>query len=126
MSWDIIIFNANKEINLSDPDIENSLVPFDFTKAIEKHFTQIDKQEISVWEITGNGFCFDYYPDNKPVTQIMINMYGEKGLFELIILAKKYGWQIYDSGLDKMLDLNNPSYNGYDRFHAYVQQILNK
>ena len=49
---------------------------------------------------------------------------GEKGLFELVQLAKKQGWQIYDSGLSAMIDLNNPKKNGYENFKKYVNHIV--
>lgn len=38
----------------------------------------------------------------------MISLYGESGLFELIELAKMYGWQIFETGLGEMIDLDNP------------------
>lgn len=54
----------------------------------------------------------------------MINLYGENGLFELIEIAKQYGWQIFDTGLGEMIDLENPSKNGYKNYRKYVDQIL--
>jgi len=44
----------------------------------------------------------------------------------MIQLTKLQGWQIYDSGLDGMIDLNNPSHNGYNRFNDYVDEVLKK
>lgn len=38
----------------------------------------------------------------------MLLLYGEKELYELIELAKKHNWQIYDSGLNVIIDLENP------------------
>jgi hypothetical protein len=39
-------------------------------------------------------------------------------------LAKKHNWQIYDSGIDGMIDLENPEKNGFDNHREYVEQIL--
>ena len=55
----------------------------------------------------------------------MVSIYSEKGLFELIELAKKNHWQIYDTGIGEIIDLKNPSKNGYDNHQKYVNQILN-
>lgn len=54
----------------------------------------------------------------------MINLYGENGLFELIELAKKYGWQIFDTGLGEMIDLNNPQNTGFENHQNYVKHIF--
>jgi hypothetical protein len=38
----------------------------------------------------------------------MLSLYGENGIYELIEVAKKHNWQIYDSGTGEMIDLENP------------------
>jgi len=53
-------------------------------------------------------------------------LYGESGLFELIELAKKYKWQIYDSGIEGMIDLENPDKNGFENHRKYVEQIVKR
>ncbi|MEN7550065.1 hypothetical protein AAG747_19235 [Rapidithrix thailandica] len=52
----------------------------------------------------------------------MLSLYGENGLYELIEIAKKHNWQIYDSGIDGMIDLGNPEKNGLDNHKNYVIQ----
>lgn len=54
----------------------------------------------------------------------MLSLYGENGLYELIALAKKHNWQIYDSGIGEMIDLDNPEKNGFENHKKYVEQIL--
>lgn len=54
----------------------------------------------------------------------MLSLYGENGLFELIKIAKVENWQIYDSGIDKMLNLEKPEENGYENFQKYLKQII--
>jgi hypothetical protein len=61
--------------------------------------------------------------DDEPVSNKLITLYGEKALFSLISLAKNKNWQIYDSGLDEMINLDNPSINGYDNFISYRDKI---
>lgn len=56
----------------------------------------------------------------------MLQLYGENGLYELIELAKKHNWQIYDSRIDGMIDLENPEKNGFKNHRKYVEQTLNR
>lgn len=125
MSWDIVLFKADRKVDLQDPQIENYLQLFDFNIAIDMHFKEIEKS-VDFWEIIGDGYSIDYYPSNQKCTNTMVNLYGEKGLFELIRLAKKHDLQIYDSGLDDFLDLEHPENNGYKNFIGYVKQIMEK
>ena len=52
-----------------------------------------------------------------------MSLYGENGLYELIKIAKEENWQIYDSGIDKMLNLNKPEENGFENFNKYLKFI---
>jgi len=125
MSWDIVLFNtADKIEDLEEFDADN-LKPTDFNGIFEKHFTTIKKDE-DHREIVGKDFSIDYFVDDEPVTNKMISLFGENGLYEVIYLAKKFGWQIFDTGNGQMLDLDDPSTNGYNDFQNYVKQILKK
>jgi len=44
----------------------------------------------------------------------------------LIELAKKHNWQIYDSGIDGMIDLDNPKKNGFNSHREYSEQIFKR
>lgn len=123
MSWDIVLFNSKEKIvKLSDID-EKKLVPTNFCEKLENHFPNIEKDE-NHRTIKGKDFEIDYFIDEVLVSNKMLSLYGEKGLFELVQLAKKQGWQIYDSGLSAMIDLNNPKKNGYENFKKYVNHIV--
>lgn len=63
-------------------------------------------------EIKGKDFAIDYFEDSEEVSNKMISLYGENGLFALVVLATKYNWQIFD--------------NGFDHFQDYLKQILNE
>lgn len=54
----------------------------------------------------------------------MVSIYCENGLFELVILAKKHGWRIFDTALGAMIDLDNPAVNGYENFRSYLKHVL--
>ncbi|MDQ2862493.1 MAG: hypothetical protein M3R50_02375 [Bacteroidota bacterium] len=46
-------------------------------------------------------------------------------LYALIEVAQKQKWQIFDTGLGEMIDLDNPSKNGYQNFQEYLSYVLN-
>jgi len=104
---------------------ESQLEPTDFTGILESSFERINKK-VHHREIVGTNFTIDFFTDTEDSSNFMISLYGENGLFELIELAKKHNWQIYDSGIDGMIDLENPERNGFENHKKYVNQILKR
>ena len=123
MSWDIVLFNSKQKIELVSELDENQLEPTDFDGILENSFDRIKKDD-NHREIIGTDFTIDFFVHNEPVSNKMLSLYGENGLYELIEIAKKHNWQIYDSGIDGMVDLENPEKNGFDNHRKYVEQIL--
>ena len=123
MSWDIILFNTKQKIDSIEDVDESQLESIDFTQILESSFNDIVKND-NHREIKGTNFSIDFFTDGELVSNKMISLYGENGLFELIELAKKLGWQIFDTGLGEMIDLDNPEKNGYENHKKYVDQIL--
>jgi len=123
MSWDIVLFNSKEKIKSVAELDETQLEPTDFSGILETSFDRINKKE-SHREIVGNDFTIDFFSDDENSSNFMLSLYGENGLFELIELAKKHNWQIYDSGIDGMIDLENPEKNGFDNHRKYVEQML--
>lgn len=121
MSWDIVLFSSAQKISSIDEIDEKKFIPINFDKIISDHF---DIEQSG--EINGNGFSIDFYMDDELVSNKMISLYGEKALFEIAKLAKIQNWQIYDTSLNKMIDLENLSKNGFANFQGYLQKILNK
>ena len=64
--------------------------------------------------------------DTEPVSNKVFSLYGENGIYELVALAQKHGWFLFDTGKEQMIDLDNPSNNGYSAFQDYLKFILNK
>jgi len=56
----------------------------------------------------------------------ILSLYGENGLYELVALAKEHNWQIFDTGLGQMINLEDPSKNGYENFQSYLRHVLKK
>ncbi len=123
MSWDIVLFNSKEKIKSVAELDETQLEPTDFSGILETSFDRINKKE-SHREIVGNDFTIDFFSDDENSSNFMLSLYGENGFFELIELAKKHNWQIYDSGIDGMIDLENPEKNGFDNHRKYVEQML--
>ena len=123
MSWDVVLFNSNQEIkSVADLD-ENDLVPTEFDSALENHFKQMIKEE-NRREIKGSDFSIDYYVNGEDVSNKMLSIYGQNGIYALIEFAKKHNYQLYDSGFDGMLDLEKPEKNGYGDFQKYLKHVL--
>lgn len=123
MSWDIVLFNSKQKIESVSELDENQLEPTDFTGILENSFDRIKKDD-NHREIIGTDFTIDFFADNEHSSNFMLSLYGENGIYALIELAKKHNWQIYDSGIDGMVDLENPEKNGFDNHRKYVEQIL--
>ncbi len=123
MSWDIVLFNSRQKIESVAELDENQLEPTDFSGILESSFDQIKKDD-NHREIIGTDFTIDFFADNEHSSNFMLSLFGENGIYALIELSKKYNWQIYDSGIDGMVDLENPEKNGFDNHRKYLEQIL--
>lgn len=125
MSWDIVLFNSKETIGSIEELNEDNLVPTDFTEILETSFDVIVKDN-NHRKIIGSDFSIEFFTDDELVSNKMLSLYGENGLFELIALAKQQGWQIFDTGLGSMIDLENPENNGYANHRKYVERIMRK
>lgn len=124
MSWDIVLFYSKQKIDsVADLD-ESQLELTDFSGILENSFDLVKKDQ-NHREIIGTDFTIDFFAYNEPTSNFMLHLYGENGLYELVELAIKHGWQIYDSGIDGMIDLENPEKNGYKNHRKYVEQVKN-
>jgi hypothetical protein len=125
MSWDIVLFNSEQTINKIKELDEDKLEPTDFTGILENSFDVVSEEE-KHRKVKGRDFSIEFFADDGLVSNKMLSLYGENGLFELIELAKQHGWQIFDTGLGSMLDLESPEKNGYKNHRKYVEQIMKK
>lgn len=123
MSWDIVLFNSKEKIGKLEELDESKLVPCDFNAILEASFNKVIKDGRHR-AIEGEGYYIDYFADDEAVSNTMLSLYGEKGLFELIKLARKHKWQIFDTSLGAMIDLEKPENNGNKRYRKYLWQIL--
>lgn len=124
MSWDIVLFSSRQTINSVEEVEEEQLEPTDFCSVLESHFKNIEKDD-NHRRIIGQDFEIEYFIDNENVSNKILNLYGEQGLFEIIKLSRQNSWQIFDTGLGEMINLENPEKNGYNNFRNYLNQILN-
>lgn len=122
MSWDVILFNSKQKISSIDEIDEFQLEPTDFCSVLVNNFNNIIIDN-NHREIKGNEFSIDFFIDDEEVSNKIINLYGENGLYEIILLAKKNNWQIFDTSLNEIINLDNPSKNGYNNFINYLKQI---
>lgn len=123
MSWDIVVFSSKQKITSPAEVDEELLVPIDFGTLLEENFENIlaDGEHREVKRI---DYSIDYCIDDEPTSNILLNLYGENALYAVVVIAKKYGWQIFDTGCEEMIDLEYPEKNGYENFQNYLRQIL--
>jgi len=123
MSWDIVLFNSRQKIESVVELDENQLEPTDFTGILENSFDEIKKDD-NHREIIGTDFTIDFFAGKEHSSNFMLSLYGENAIYALIEISKKNNWQIYDFGIDGMVDLENPEKNGFENHRKYVEQIL--
>ena len=123
MSWEIVLFSSVQNLVSLENLNEDLLKPIDFDKVLKSKFVNIKKSE-NHNEIIGKDFSVEFFNDEELVSNKMLSIYGENGLFELIRIAKEENWQIYDTGIDKMLNLEKPEENGFGNFRQYLKNIL--
>jgi len=123
MSWDIVLFNSRKKIESPDKIDEKQLEPTDFCSVFETHFEDVIKNG-NYREVKGPNFTIDYFVDEELASNLVLSLYGEDSLYEIIVLARKYNWQVFDTGIEQMLDLTNPAINGYNTFQNYLEGVL--
>ena len=124
MSWDIVLFNSKQKITSVAELDENQLESTDFSGILETSFDRVSKND-NHREIVGADFTINFFTDDMHSSNFMLSLYGENGIYALIELAKKHNWQIYDSGIDGMIDLEKPETNGFKNHKKYVEQIMN-
>jgi Ca2+-binding EF-hand superfamily protein len=122
MSWDIVLFSSEQNLVSLENLNEDLLKPINFDKILNSKFENIQKTE-NHNEIIGKGFSIEFFDDEDLVSNKMLSLYGENGLFEIIKIAKEENWQIYDSGIEKMLKIEKPEKNGYENFEKYLKSI---
>lgn len=120
MSWDVVLFSSSQKINSIEEVDESMFIETDFCEVLNTHFGQAKEDSI---ESNGKDYSIDYYTDEEPVSNKMISLCGENALYELVIVAKKHGWQIFDTSLNAMIDMENPAKNGYENFQSYLNKI---
>lgn len=131
MSWDVVIFNLSKKVS-SVEEIDVSIL---IDIASNKRFKEILIENFP--DIKWDDNCGIVERDNIYIevfigelkddtfsNTIFFLRDGEASIFEIINLCKKYGWQIYDTSLGAMIDVDNPGLNGYTNYRNYVNQIL--
>lgn len=120
MSWDVVLFNSAQKISSIEEADESMFIETDFCEVLDTCFPTGDRDSSTV---TNKGYSIEYYTDDEPVSNKMVSLYGENALYELVIVARKHGWQIFDTSLNAMIDLDYPANNGYENFQHYLKKI---
>lgn len=123
MSWDIFIFNSTQKIESVENIEVECFIPIDFNEILVSYFENIEINDNSR-RIISENYSIEYFISSKTEGNLMLSLYGENALFELIRISKIHNWQIFDTGNGEMIDLENPRKNGYENFQIYLQQVI--
>lgn len=130
MSWDIVLLNSTEKIIFIENIDEEKLLPIDFDKILLKKcnlkiedYKEIENccESISSHSIDNE---INFYFDTEPSSIKIVSLYSERALFRILELAKLHNWQIFDTSLGEMLDIENPNINGYHNHKNYVDRIM--
>jgi hypothetical protein len=125
MSWDVLAFSSKQKITSMEEVDPGLFVPADFEGILANHFAGLRCD--SDWcEVKEEDYAFTFPMMGEPEAFITFHLYGEKALFELIRVSRIEGWQVFDTGLGEMIDLDKPERNGYENFQEYLRQVLKK
>lgn len=100
MSWDIVLFNSRQTVEVVEEIDEEFLEPTDFSMTLENHFSNIEKDD-NHRKVKADNFEIEFFVNTENLSNKILNLYREQGLFEIALLAKQNSWQIFDTGLDK-------------------------
>ncbi len=120
-----MLFSLKQKVYSVDEIEEELFIPVDFSAALEKHFGNI-RADDDHRAINGDNYSIEYFVDAKPKGNLMMNLYGEEALFNLIRISKIYDWQIFDTASGEMIDLEHPEKNGFEDFKKYLQKVISK
>lgn len=130
MSWDVVIFNLKCKVDKVE-EINDSILVDIGTKANFKKIMTDNFQNIT-WKngwgkVEGKDFSIEFSLGDAegPFSNTVFNLYGENAIYAVIELCKKMNWQLYDTGLEQMIDLDKPDRNGYKNHQAYIRHTLN-
>jgi hypothetical protein len=130
MSWDIVLFSSAEKIISIESLNEEKLLPINFDKILIENFatkkTEDQKNGNNNMNLSSVNDDINFYFDDEPSSNKMISLYSEEALFNIIEVAKLHNWQIFDTSLGEMLDLENPAKNGFSSHKKYVEMIMNK
>ena len=131
MSWDVVVFNLKRKVESVEDIDESVLVEIgtyaDFEAILKRRFPTLANED--GWLKADLGECSletSLGEANETFSNTIIHLYGENAVYELIELCKANGWQVFDTALGQMLDLDHPEKNGYMEHRRYVEQIINK
>ena len=133
MSWDVVIFNLKKKVSSIEEINEDILIPIatnkEFRSLLTENFPDI-KWNDRCGVVEGNDIYIELYlGENDEETfsnTIFFLRDSETSIFPVIDLCKKYGWQLFDTSLEQMIDLDSPEKNGYSKYRSYVDLIMKK
>lgn len=125
MSWDVFIFHLSKKVTTVEDISDEDILPIDnFISVLQSAFPALRLEDGWI-KIEGENYSIELSGTsaNNTPRPMMLQLYGEMAIYPVIDLCKKNNWQLFDTGAGAMLDLDEPTKNGYAGFQRYLAQI---
>ncbi|RZJ71791.1 hypothetical protein [Flavobacterium sp.] len=122
MSWDIVLFNSTQKIGSVEDIDEDLLFETDFDSALLENLHPI-KIDGNNADVENENYALNFFLDDAPASNKMLTLYNENALYEIVRISRAMHWQIFDTGLGEMIDLEHPENNGFENFHAYLAAL---
>lgn len=132
MSWDIVLFNLSKQVQSVEEINDEVLVDIgtgvQFKQLITEYFPNIrwEKDNWCSIETPEYSIQFSLGDSDDKFSNILIHLYGEKAIYPIIDLCRKFRWQVFDTGNGRMVDIDNPGKNGFTEFQNYLDAVKTK
>jgi hypothetical protein len=123
MSWDIVLFNLSNRVQsveeISDQMLVNIGSGMYFKQLITEFFPDaICKDDWCAIEFQRCSIQFSFGKLDEYFSSKLIHLYGERAIYPILDLCRKFGWQIFDTGSGKMIDIKHPETNGFKEFES--------
>jgi hypothetical protein len=132
MSWDIVLFNLAKNVKSVEEINDELLLDFgsghSFKQLVTECFPNAQWKDDNWCSIETPDYSIQFSLGNLDdrFAEKLIHLYGEKAIYPIIDLCRKFGWQLFDTGNGKMIDINMPEKNGFTEFQSYLDAINKK
>jgi hypothetical protein len=119
MSWDILLVNSRKPVDIEADEYPPIPPRPEFIAQVNQVFPGVDWSDPALGILDSEEIVaeIDLGDEDDLGYTVLVNVYGgEDPVAALVRLCKKHGWQAFDTSTESYLDLDNPSRESWEDF----------